>query len=439
MFLLLSHAAAITSSRVVHVTPASVGAALGLGGVPSSTTPWYRRRDAAAKAVVDWGESVLSKAESQVDDPADPQYAFFRWIPAYVASVKLGATTHEWENTCFGKTKAHFNGTAVIFTFSGAKVGPFSECSDSYMIATVDGLALAELSSFLVVGTGTTAVAWNTTTTATGAEKDAVDWDILEKGVRIFRFLNGAMQTISDMIDTAKLFVSEAVKEVPNATAQLNMDFLSTYTPFAMHPRPGGTKVHFDASAIRSGDFFGIVRLDGVDPMLAWAMGSTTGHTTVALWKRGKTAAQDALFVCESTATSAYWVTNGVQCTPYEQWLLLAEAAGYNVVLLPLSDHASAAFDEALVWLWLEAEILGTDYGYHVMLWSWIDTLKDNYPCTAPDFKVRPPRTKTLSKYTYVPFLYFLRIRLTTFDSLSLSSLTACERRTAGPNFKQRC
>ena len=386
MLVALVGAAFSSSSRVGYVTPQSVDAALKLGGAPFVATPWYRRRDAAAKAVVDWGESVLAEPHARTD-PVDPQYAFFRWIPAYVASVKLGATTHEWDNSCFGKTQAHFNGTAVTFTFSGAKVGPFSECADSYMIATVDGLALAELSSFLVVGTGTVAVAWNATT-ATGVEKSAVEWDLLTKGVRIFRFLNGAMQTISDIIDTAKLFASEAVKEVPNATAQLNMAFLSTYTPFTMRPRPGGAKVHFAANEIRSGDFFGIVRLDGVDPLLAWAMGSTTGHTTVALWKRGKTAAQDALFVCESTATSAYWAKNGVQCTPYEQWLLLADAAGYNVVLLPLSDHASAAFDEALVWLWLEAEILGTDYGYHAMLWSWIDTLKDNYPCTAPDFKV---------------------------------------------------
>lgn len=70
-----------------------------------------------------------------------------------------------------------------------------------------------------------------------------------------------------------------------------------------------------DESEVASGDFFGIVRLDGLDPMLAWGMGSTTGHTTVALWVDGE------LFICESTTKDAYWPTDGVQRTPYRQWV----------------------------------------------------------------------------------------------------------------------
>ena len=30
---------------------------------------------------------------------------------------------------------------------------------------------------------------------------------------------------------------------------------------------------------IRNGDTFNIMRLDGLDPMIAWAMGAATGHT----------------------------------------------------------------------------------------------------------------------------------------------------------------
>ncbi len=37
-------------------------------------------------------------------------------------------------------------------------------------------------------------------------------------------------------------------------------------------------------------------RLDGLDPMIAWAMGAATGHTAVALWR------DEELFVCESNA-----------------------------------------------------------------------------------------------------------------------------------------
>ena len=34
-----------------------------------------------------------------------------------------------------------------------------------------------------------------------------------------------------------------------------------------------------------NGDTINIMRLDGLDPMIAWAMGAATGHTAIALWK----------------------------------------------------------------------------------------------------------------------------------------------------------
>jgi len=33
-----------------------------------------------------------------------------------------------------------------------------------------------------------------------------------------------------------------------------------------------------DESQIHSGDFFGVIRLDGLDPMIAWGMGASTGY-----------------------------------------------------------------------------------------------------------------------------------------------------------------
>ena len=54
------------------------------------------------------------------------------------------------------------------------------------------------------------------------------------------------------------------------------------------------TDVEIDESLIHSGDFFGIIRLDGLDPLLAWGMGSSTGHNTMAHRING------SLHVCES-------------------------------------------------------------------------------------------------------------------------------------------
>lgn len=45
---------------------------------------------------------------------------------------------------------------------------------------------------------------------------------------------------------------------------------------------------------IKSGDTFLIRRLDGIDPMIAWAMGSQNGHMTIAIERDG------IMQVCES-------------------------------------------------------------------------------------------------------------------------------------------
>ena len=54
-----------------------------------------------------------------------------------------------------------------------------------------------------------------------------------------------------------------------------------------MHPRTWGVPeiLPLDKKLVRSGDTIDILRLDGLDPMIAWAMGAATGHTAVALWK----------------------------------------------------------------------------------------------------------------------------------------------------------
>ena len=72
-----------------------------------------------------------------------------------------------------------------------------------------------------------------------------------------------------------------------------------------MKPR-STVSVRVNKSLVHSGDALYVIRLDGLDPMLAYAMGSTTGHVTTALWIGGE------LFVVESTAKDSYWPVNGI-------------------------------------------------------------------------------------------------------------------------------
>jgi len=125
--------------------------------------------------------------------------------------------------------------------------------------------------------------------------------------------------------------------------------------------------------------FFAIIRLDGLDPTLAWGMGAHTGHTAVALRFDGE------LYVFESTTNSAYWPTNGIQRTPFSQWVTQAHEADYNVLHLPLSPEAVQNFNVTAAVEWFST-VEGLPYGFNNMLFCWVDTETGNYPCLPPDW-----------------------------------------------------
>jgi hypothetical protein len=63
-----------------------------------------------------------------------------------------------------------------------------------------------------------------------------------------------------------------------------NVDFLSWAMNYNMTKRPGQyRKIDLDQSTIKSGDYFAIMRLDGLDPMIMYGTGSHSGHTVMAL------------------------------------------------------------------------------------------------------------------------------------------------------------
>jgi len=116
-----------------------------------------------------------------------------------------------------------------------------------------------------------------------------------------------------------------------------------------------------------------------LDPMINWGMGGTTGHTTVALWIEGE------LNVCESTVKSVYWPTNGIQCTPWDQWIQQCRNASYNMVHVPLSPENRAKFNATAAYEFF-LTVKGLPYGYNNFLFGWLDTLTQNYPCLPPDY-----------------------------------------------------
>lgn len=114
--------------------------------------------------------------------------------------------------------------------------------------------------------------------------------------------------------------------------------------------------------------------------MLAWGMGSMTGHTTVAQRIDG------VLHICESQAKGSYWDVNGIQCTVFKTWIEKARKADFNLVWAPLSQESRKVYNETASYEFFKS-IEGVNYGYPVLLTGWIDTFKDNFPCLPPKFE----------------------------------------------------
>jgi len=125
---------------------------------------------------------------------------------------------------------------------------------------------------------------------------------------------------------------------------------------------------------VHSGDFFGLVRMAGIDTLLAWGMGgSHTAHTTVAMRLNGE------LHVCESNSDSSNWPRNGIQCNKWQQWLEWCNVANNSVVWVPLSAESRAKFNETAAWEFINAHI-DLDYGFANLLWGWVDGPDKNFP-----------------------------------------------------------
>lgn len=320
---------------------------------------------------------VLTELEKDAEGLFRPlsstTYPYFGFIPTIEASLKVGAAPSSWSSWCWDTTtaqatKASDGTVTVTITVPTGSHQKSLFCADSYAAMTV-----ASMKMFIHVGSvGAHSFTWNTTN-LTPAEQ----WDLDTNGIRLFHFANSTLTTVGQIIDTALMFAPMLSKSVSSAAAARNTKFMAEYANRDMKARTI-TEVDLPEDQIQSGDFFGIIRLDGLDPMLAWAMGSTTGHTTIAV--RDET---NELYIHESTAKDSYWPTNGIQKTPFKQWIAQAKAASFNVVHAPLNAENRAKFNVTAA-LEFFSTVEGLNYGYHNMLWGWIDTLKDNYPCVPP-------------------------------------------------------
>lgn len=71
-----------------------------------------------------------------------------------------------------------------------------------------------------------------------------------------------------------------------------------------------------------------------------------------------------------------------VAILPWEEWWefeLTKDDSNPHIALLPLHPDIRAKFNETAAWEYARS-MDGKPYGYHNMIFSWIDTINGNYP-----------------------------------------------------------
>lgn len=167
-------------------------------------------------------------------------------------------------------------------TLKITSTGPLTDgaCNDNYILLTC-----AAANMWAPVESGalkpSPKVETSFTLTLPDDVTDSELWDIETKGIRVSRFMHDRPEIVSNILETAKMFGAEATLGVSDEVAALNIDFLQKYANIkTIEPRDDSLNVPPPASEVHSGDTFYVMRFDGLNPMLAWAMGSTTGHVT---------------------------------------------------------------------------------------------------------------------------------------------------------------
>ena len=333
-------------------------------------------KEAPAKLVQNLRGSDKTSGKSITCDSGEGP-DFFRWAPQWVVGAqKDDGIDHGFSSSCFQNTTFTFDSyDSDSITVKINAQNPSSHlCYDSYWIATVNHIYIKN-------------IFFHGEHTITIKNIDATDWvDVNQSGVRLFRWCDDITTLIMDLGMTLELFLggfstnswipifgSHTTWYMENS----NRKFLKEAMGYDMPPRKiKNVYQDIDINLINSGDFLAITRLDGLDEIIMWGTGGHVGHSTMAIWLN--ITGERELYVMESQ-DGWYWPRHGIQMNKFSQWIEWAQNASFNVVALPLKEEYAKAFNETAVYEWFKT-VEGLPYGYHNLLFGWIDTVNENFP-----------------------------------------------------------
>ncbi|KAK8527247.1 hypothetical protein V6N12_054468 [Hibiscus sabdariffa] len=197
---------------------------------------------------------------------------------------------------------------------------------------------------------------------------------VKNKGVSIFLMQAGMLGTLQALWEVFPLFTNSEWGE--NA----NLGFLEKHMGATFEPRPQPWNSNISVDDIHSGDFMVLSKIrgrwGGFETLEKWVTGSYAGHSAVFLKD-----SEGKLWVGESGHENEKG-EDIIAIIPWEEWWnfeLNKDESNPHIALLPLHPDVRAKFNETAAWEYA-LSMAGKPYGYHNMLFSWIDTIDGNYP-----------------------------------------------------------
>jgi len=277
---------------------------------------------------------IYTCSDREPDGTPHDAGAFF---PTFAGEISVGNPTAHYAGRCF---------QSIDFTFAKTSDTTFDvvmnlqdklnmTCHENIFFANTE---IFHLESFFRKGSHT--LHFNMPT----ADAQA---DVAYNGINMFAFCHDIVGEIESLWNFAKCFVGGTSdhplvpvfgSHVPPYQEKANIKFLTEAMEYTMQPRTIQT-VDLDPSLIQSGDYFAVMRLDGLDQIIMYGTGSHSGHSVEALRFDGE------LYIVESQ-DAWYWPTHGLQRTKWADWIKQAAEADFHVTWCPLSAEARSRFNE---------------------------------------------------------------------------------------------
>ncbi|TKW32997.1 hypothetical protein SEVIR_2G203600v4 [Setaria viridis] len=293
-------------------------------------------------------------------------------LPSFVAAVAPGAPAPAaWSGACFAVNEAAIeltpgdrNGTDVggaVLRLKTASAQSWT-CMDLYVFAT----------PYRITWDYYFAAREHTLEIKSWEEEAELEY-VKQHGISVFLMPSGMLGTLLSLIDVLPLFSNTAWGQ------HSNLAFLEKHMGASFEKRSQPWVANIRKEDVQSGDFLALSKIrgrwGGFETLEKWVTGAFAGHTSVCLKDE-----KGDLWVAES----GYENEKGeevIAVVPWDEWwaMALKDESNPQIALLPLHPDVRARFNESAAWEYVRS-MVGKPYGYHNMIFSWIDTIGDNYP-----------------------------------------------------------